>query len=198
MAQLFVPDSSYAWSILNLEGDRYRLSRAHPTQSVGRAVQPESTASLVVADRGGRLSRKGVLLLSRSRAHRGVEALSARSDWVVLAGRDARLRLNGVPVALGLAALRHRDELCFDGGTPLYFSTERVVSLETYEASDSPRCPRCTLGIEAGDGYVRCPGCGVLHHQCQARECWTYTESCALCDQSSDLAAGLRWSPDLL
>ncbi len=198
MAQLFVPDASHAWSILKLEGDRYRLALQRPPKGVGRADQPGSTARLVVADRGGRLSRNGVLLLIRNPVQGGTEPPRSPADWVVLAGRDSRVRLNGVPVALGLAALRHRDELCFDGGAPLYFSTERVASVERYEASDSPRCPRCTLGIEAGDSYVCCPRCGVLYHQGRTRKCWTYAEFCALCPHSTDLAAGLRWSPDVL
>lgn len=203
MAQLFVQDELNVWSVLELTGETYRLSL--PPRSGTKSSAPRATGPLrvriVESPRVERLSQKGALLLNRG-GENGAQAaprpLASSGAWAVLAGANTRLRINGGPVAVGIAALRHRDELCLEGGAPLYFSTERLVSVEEYAGSDSPHCPRCTLAIEFGDASIRCPGCGVLHHQLPERECWTYTPTCALCDQSSDLTAGYRWSPEIL
>jgi hypothetical protein len=203
MAQLFIQDESNVWSVFELASDAYRLSV--PPRTGSKSAAPPSTDHLrlsVVESAGAeRLSEAGALLLSgagREGTQAAPEPPSSPEAWAVLAGTDTRLRINGVPVSVGIATLRHRDELCLDGSAPLYFSTERLVSIETYRREDSPRCPRCTLSIELNDAYVCCPGCGVLHHQLPDRECWTYTPTCALCDQSSDLEAGYRWSPEVL
>ena len=194
MTHIFVPEKTNAWSVLSLKGDRYRLSSQGGPGDKAKGGRRERCAPTVVSDRGGLPSRKGALLLRVNGATGGAEPLS--SDWAVLAGVDARIRINGAPLAVGFAALRHRDELCLHGALPLYFSTERLVSVETYPADDSPRCPRCTLPIEKDDTYVRCPGCNVLQHQLPERKCWTYAATCTLCDQSTDMAAGYRWSPE--
>lgn len=193
MAQLFVQDEANAWSVLNLTDDVYRLTLP-PSQAADRFRPP-----VVEPDRVERLSQAGALLLVRGGVGSvagDTEPMASSEDWAVLAGVGTRLRVNGVGIAVGIATLRHRDELCLDGGPALYFSTERLVNVEKYRANDAPRCPRCTLPIEVGDAYVCCPGCRVLHHQLPERECWTYTPTCTLCDQSSDLSAGYRWSPE--
>lgn len=195
MTHLFVQDDSNRWTVLPLTNDVYRLSLPDPQQAARRAAQASSPAArspVVESTRIGRITRKGALLLKRN----GAEAQASLADWTLLTGTGTRLRLNGVAIAIGIATLRHRDELRLNGSLPLYFSTERLVRVETYRADDSPRCPRCTLPVELGDPSVCCPACRVLHHQHPERECWTYTESCALCDQRSDLAAGYRWSPE--
>ncbi len=205
MAQLFVQDESNLWLVFDLTDDVYRISLPTPEKGAGheaaRSIHQLRTP-VIEPDRVERLSQAGALLLECRAAvnapvsTNSTDALAASAGWAVLAGVETRLRINGGPIPVGIAALRHRDELCFEGGAPLYFSTERLVSVEAYRADDSPRCPRCTLPIELGDSCVCCPGCNVLHHQLSKRECWTYTPTCTLCDQSSDLAAGYRWSPE--
>ncbi len=187
MSQLFIPDGSAAWSVLSLVGAGYRLA-------VGRQVGASVPA--VAPHRGGRLSAKTALLLRRSAEAGEANTAVSSADWAVVAGPAAGVRVNGVPLASGVAVLRHRDEIRVAAAAPVYFSAERVAAAENYMGSDSPRCPRCTLPIEEGQAAVRCPGCGVLHHELADRTCWTYAATCALCDQSSDLEAGLRWSPE--
>ncbi len=211
MAHLFVHDMAHGWSTLALERDRYciSLSRPEPRREPRRekvvANDAESSkpatprAPRVVAARSGPPSKKAALLQNRSRSQPATDTNKAPfppTEWVILAGTDARLRINGVSVAIGLATLRHRDEVCLVGGTPIFFSTERLASVETYRADDAPRCPRCSLAIELGDNFVCCPSCDVIYHQLPDRECWTYSPTCSLCDQSSDLAAGYRWHPE--
>jgi len=43
--------------------------------------------------------------------------------------------------------------------------------------------------------YVRCPQCGVWHHQSDELPCWVYSSSCSLCDHPTALDAGYRWIP---
>ena len=202
MAQLFVQDASNLWSAFRLTEDVYRLSLAAPHKDATHESQ-RATRSLrspiVEPDRVERLSREGALLVRHvgaGNASRTPDSPTSSAQWAVLTGSGTPLRINGVAIPVGIAALRHRDELCIEGGAPLYFSSERLVSVETYCDDDSPRCPRCTLPIERGDAYVCCPDCHVVHHQLPERECWSYMPTCSQCPQSSDLKAGYRWSPE--
>jgi len=128
----------------------------------------------------------------------GSGADGANAGWAVIADGRTRLFVNGEPIETGIALLRDRDELRVDGAEAAYFSAERFAVVEVCDRDDAPRCPRCAQAIARGEMAVRCPGCGVLHHQMTERECWTYLETCALCAQATDLAAGLRWSPEEL
>jgi hypothetical protein len=147
-------------------------------------LEGERAALLSDADHGA------VLLQRHTPAYAG-----GRSGWAVLASDGACLLLNGEPVALGLAVLRHRDELRVGDAGPFYYSDERLAAVEAFASDDAPRCPRCAQPIARGELSVRCPACGVLHHHRADRECWTHVERCALCEQSTDLEAGLRWTP---
>ena len=44
---------------------------------------------------------------------------------------------------------------------------------------------------------VRCPRCRVWHHHSDTGEsCWRYADTCALCDQPTDLdRAEFAWTP---
>ena len=186
MAQIFLKDRSRSWSILPLEAERYHLAspRGHHLPQVYT---------------DGRLSRAGALLLRhQGTPTAGVHATTGATaeDWALLAGPDARLLLNGMPLSLGIAVLHHGDEICFEDGAPIYLSTERRACVETYSAGDAPDCPRCASPIAQGDSVVVCPNCSVIYHQRSDRECFTYGISCAFCDQSSDLTADLRWTPE--
>lgn len=204
MAQIFVRDESNVWSVLKLTDDVYRLTLPSSQDTPGRkSLQPfhHLRTAVIEPDRVERLSQAGALLLFRGGVGSVADAtatgpMAPSEAWAVLAGAGTKLRVNGIAITVGIATLRDRDELCLDGAAPFYFSTERLVNVETYRASDAPRCPRCTLPIEAGEAYVCCPGCRVLHHQLPERECFTYSPTCTLCDQPSDLTAGYRWSPE--
>jgi hypothetical protein len=200
MAQIFLQDSADAWAILSLDDRRYRLAsacgRRHSDSSAQRPARGQRPPEIFL---GGRLSRSGALLLrhQNTQSSDGRDTTSAPSeDWALLAGPDARLLLNGMPLSLGIAVLHHGDEICFEDGAPIYLSTERRACVETYSASDAPDCPRCASPIAQGDSVVVCPNCSVIYHQRSDRGCFTYSESCALCDQPSDLTAELCWTPE--
>ncbi len=200
MAQLFVQSDSSTWSVLALEHDTYRVSLPAPRDETGPGSSPSSPdpcAPVIEPAPVTQPAQPGELLLVRAAAG-DTEPTASPAGWALLGGEQSQFRVNGVGIAVGIAVLRHRDEFCLDGGLPLYFSTERLVSVEVYRGDDSPHCPRCTLPIDRGHSYVSCPGCNVLHHQASERECWTYTPTCALCDHASDLEAGYRWSPEAL
>ena len=201
MTQLFIQDGSRDWSVLPLTEDLYRISlssssrsKTGPDKRVARAAD-SLPVPVVESTRIESIARRGALLLRRDGSS-NTEPPAAPAGWAILAGPGTRIRINGIAIAIGITTLRHRDEIGLEGGAPLYFSTERLASVETYAASDSPRCPRCSLSIEPGDLYVCCPGCNVLHHQRPDRQCFSYSPSCSRCNQSSSLEAGFLWSPE--
>ena len=118
--------------------------------------------------------------------------------WIAFVPADFRLLHNGQPVPAGLRMLAHGDALAVVPGMPAYFSTEEVPCVDTYEENEALSCPRCKLEITRPQTVVRCPACGVIHHELEDRGCWTYAAKCALCPQPTALDAELRWSPELL
>lgn len=127
-------------------------------------------------------------LLRRTSAERG--------SWV-LVGPPA-VRVNGNPLDVGIRVLRDRDEL-LAGGVRTFFSTEALAAVVPFPQSEMPTfCARCKLAIASGAPAVRCPQCGVWHHQSEELPCWTYAPRCALCDQPTALDAGFRWVPEEL
>src|SRR5262245_18008057 len=179
MSQIFLP-SSEGFEVQPIKAAGYRLV---VDGGAGRCVEAIAADAAAPAD---------TLLL------RVPELPDRAESWALLPNRAARVLRNGEPLVLGLAVLRHRDELRVDGAEAFYFSTERLAVVEPCARDDAPRCPRCAQAIERGEPAVRCPGCGVLHHQLSDRPCWTHLPRCALCDQSTDLAAGFRWTPEAL
>ena len=116
--------------------------------------------------------------------------------WVLLAAPAARVRVNGLPLPLGIRSLRDHDEIVF-GQTRLYFSNERVASVESFPSADhAVMCPRCRKEIERESPAVRCPGCSAFYHQLEGRHCWTYSPKCQHCDTETALDAGFRWQPE--
>jgi hypothetical protein len=179
MSQVFISTVD-GWDVEPLERKGYSLRYAEggvetaPWDEQERGGAP-ADALLLLACNGAEGSGKG---------------------WALITDGSVRLLVNGGPVALGIALLRDRDELRVGSAAPVYFSTERLARVEACEREDEPRCPRCASSIARGELSVRCPSCQVLHHQRVGRECWTYLAKCALCDQPTDLAAGLRWTPE--
>jgi hypothetical protein len=122
--------------------------------------------------------------------------------WAVMAPSDVVVRVNGWPLSLGLCVLRDKDEIRLGDARPCFFSTERLARVETMAEPSSPACcPRCTLPIVGGTLGVRCPRCGVLHHQTDELPCWYGDEderftTCANCDQPVTLGTEYQWTPD--
>lgn len=117
-------------------------------------------------------------------------------QWALFAPPD-RIRINGRLELLGLRLLHDRDRLEVRGLPPFYFSTESLAAVEKFPGSEKTVfCPRCRDAIHAGADAVRCPGCGMWHHQMAGRNCFTYAETCALCSQRSALDGRYRWTPE--
>jgi hypothetical protein len=129
----------------------------------------------------------GVTLLRRSR--------EATDVWTLVSA-SAALRLNGAPVPLGLAVLEDRDEIRLPGVTA-WFSTETLAQVEPFPESVARGvCPRCKQTIATGSPAVRCPSCGLWHHESEEFPCWTYADTCAGCGHATALDAGFRWTPE--
>jgi hypothetical protein len=117
--------------------------------------------------------------------------------WLLLAGPGGGVRVNGEEVPLGMHLLRDRDEIKLRGEALVYFSTESPARVEPFPgAARGANCPRCRQVLEPGVAAVRCPRCGIWHHQDDVRPCWVYAPSCAQCDQATSLEGGYEWTPE--
>jgi hypothetical protein len=137
----------------------------------------------------GGAEQAGACLLAR---------IASDEAWVLVLGAGQRLVHNGQPVPAGLRVLTHKDSLALQGREAVYFSTEEAARIEPFAGSAKVTCPRCRGEILAGQPAVKCPGCGVVHHEIEDRNCWTYAKTCALCAQPTVLGCALQWSPEAL
>ena len=131
------------------------------------------------------------------------------NQWSLLTPAGGLVRVNGQSVSLGMRVLQDRDEIVFgsaDGeAVHAFFSTELLAEVAPFPGESPMICPRCKQGIKPLMPAVRCPACGAWHHQIRqgdpehaTRECWTYSERCAICPQPTELGAGYRWTPEVL
>jgi hypothetical protein len=117
--------------------------------------------------------------------------------WFAVADEGAEIVVNGLPLRLGVRALSDRDEIRVAGAGTVFFSTETLARPVPFPGGPHPvSCARCHQDITPGVAAVRCPRCGVWHHECDALHCWTYESHCQLCAQPSALDAGFGWSPE--
>jgi hypothetical protein len=181
MAQLFV-DGGSEWLVAPLEGDAHILS--------GDADTPLRPRVLVEQDGSDAdLTTHPVILR--------VADSSDDECWVVIQTPGSSLRVNGTALVTGVRALSHRDELRVGGAAGrVFFSLERSACVVPFDGVGKSHCPRCQTVIERGTPAVRCPQCGVWHHQSDEFPCWTYSPTCALCDQSTEFESGFRWTPE--
>ncbi|MFQ5653988.1 MAG: hypothetical protein ACE5GW_04575, partial [Planctomycetota bacterium] len=100
--------------------------------------------------------------------------------------------------------LQDRDQIRLRGArAPLVVSGEGPARVEPFPGGESDvECPRCKLPIDPGTPAVRCPHCGVWHHQDLRHDdaekdlpCWTYKPLCATCDRETAPEAGFSWTP---
>jgi hypothetical protein len=176
MAQLFVEDEC-EWPVAPLEGNAHTLG--------GDAEVSLRPRPLADAEDGARP------LILRAPSPSGDE------QWVVIHAPGTGLRINGTALATGIRVLSHRDELRLAGvAGRAFFSLEGLARAAPFDGVEGSRCPRCQRGIEPGTPAVRCPQCGVWHHESEEFGCWSYSPNCALCDQHTELDAGFRWTPE--
>jgi hypothetical protein len=177
MAHLWVRHDGGDWAVQGLASGGLRLDTDPP-----RRLKEE----IVGSD-----DADGILLLR--------DATSEGARWILLAGVQHHVRINGLPLSAGIRVLADRDEIRVAGKEPWYFSTEETAHVVDFPGSDTPiRCPRCKQPVESGMPAVRCPDCGVWHHQAPdiRLPCWTYAELCGACArQPTALEAEFRWTP---
>ena len=176
MAHLWVRNDEDEWAVAPLVGDAFTLLSESPY--VERRCPTEGETALM----------------------RSMHPGEDEAVWVLLAARTTPLRVNGASVGAGIRALDDRDEIRGPAVGQCFFSTEQPASVVSAPAGEQTMfCPRCKLAIEPATPAVRCPLCGVWHHQDDdERPCWTYSAECAVCRHDTDLARGYRWSPDEL
>jgi len=118
--------------------------------------------------------------------------------WVVVAGPDAQLRVNGIPLsALGMRVLADRDEISIAGGGSAFYSAEDLAEVVAFAGADRVMlCGRCRQKIESGSPAVKCPGCGTWYHEHSNLQCFTYHPTCAFCPKPTALDAGFSWVPE--
>ena len=125
---------------------------------------------------------------------------SPTAPWVIVAPRGAQLRINNVPLTTGIRVLANRDAIRLGDSPSMFFSTEHLAHIEGFPLADSVFCGRCKLEIQTHDLAVCCPLCGIWHHEQADHErlCWSYSETCTVCDQPTAASATYRWTPEAL
>jgi hypothetical protein len=121
-------------------------------------------------------------------------------NWVLLAGEDSPIRVNGEPASVCVHAMRHGDELRLGPGLPVVvFSAEHVAAVETYDEDPAGvPCARCGQPVTAGSPAVRCAHCRAWFHQTDKLPCYTYDETCSRCRQPISLEGEPQWLPEAL
>jgi hypothetical protein len=173
----------------------------------GFAALPLKASSYSIS---ARANAPGSLSISVGTTHDGSTALlqalatSSANAWAILSS-PGEIEINGLPLVSGIRVLRDRDAIRFDGGQIAFFSAETTAQIEPFPGNESVSCPRCYSPIVPKKPSVRCPACGVWHHQMPGPEgkrdweCWTRHETCAQCQkQPTDLQAGPTWTPEAL
>ena len=130
------------------------------------------------------------------------ESPTGSTIWVLLAPHSSEVQHNDNPLETGVRVLADRDAIRVRGYGPLYFSSERLAEVQPFPGAPDTYCPRCKLLIDEGDDAVRCVQCDLWHHEShrdEKRRCWTYSKTCSLCDQPTELDnPEFRWTPSEL
>jgi len=110
------------------------------------------------------------------------------AQWVLLAGHEANVRVNGLPMGLASRVLQDHDEILLgdaetDSWRRCFFSRAGAVSVEPFPVNDNPMCcPHCKHPILGGQPAVRCPACGQWHHEMSDGQCcWSLPGCCGGC-----------------
>ena len=182
MAQLWVlqDDQERPWAVVPLDGsaDVHYLT-GDPQQPVVSDTHDESRWPAYVIWHSGS---------------------GGQDKWMLFAsGHQARVSVNGASLGIAMRCLTDKDEIHV-GDSIMFFSTEQLARVSSFPGIGKPaKCPRCKLEIRPGTPAVKCPNCGVWHHQSEDSPCWTYAEKCAaFCDQPTSLEGSFRWVPEVL
>ena len=182
MAHLWLHTTEQEWMVIPLAGEVWTLTGQH--DQPGQLIQAGRATS----------DGHGSVLLKSSQG-------SGKDEiWVLLVPPMHGVCINGEKVVLGICTLSDKDETRVPGRASFFFSTEKLACVEPFPSGSGQRffCPRCKQDIPPTSLAMRCPQCGVWHHQSDDLPCWSYGEHCTLCDQPSDLDADYRWTPEEL
>lgn len=163
------------------------MAHAWIQNKTGWTLQPLGNGSFRLVPEGA--TTEALLLRASAR--------DADAAWLLVTGARGA-RVNGAPVALGVRALRDRDEIQLPGAAPAFFSTEKLVAVEPYAGQAGGKCPRCTREIEPGTPSVRCGSCGSAYHQSEHKACFTYGENpiCVVCACDAVINTDYSWVPE--
>ena len=175
MVNLWLQDTDRQWAVLPLTGDRLPLDATLP--GLARGADAE---------------------FGRAELVRSAEP---DREWVLLAQGEDNLRVNGLPLPLGIRVLRHRDEIRLGSLGTAFFSTETLARVVEYPGPTAVECARCRVEIQKGFLAVQCPNCDVWFHEGpdeagKDRPCFTYAPTCVYCPHGTRLDAGYQWSPE--
>jgi hypothetical protein len=177
---------AYIWH--NPNDDRWTATELHSAASLsGGSIEFVQNIHVIT-------QRREVLLYPTT-------ANARATTWALLAPADSDVRINDALLENGIRIIVDRDAIRVANAPTAYFSTERLACIEAYPDEAPVFCPRCKLMISESDLAVCCSQCGVWHHEQapEGKSCWSYSKTCALCDQSTDLdSAGFRWTPEVL
>ena len=119
--------------------------------------------------------------------------------WLLFTGATAAVWVDGAPQSLGIYHLADGQEILVKGAGVVVLTTEKLPRITALPDSGTEViCPRCKTEIDPGTDAVRCPTCGIWHHEREDLPCWTYEHSthCAMCAQATALDGGLRRIPE--
>ena len=177
MPHLWIRDTDGLWCIAPLEQELYSIG-------IGR----NGVVELVIGN------KDNYTIIARHQTGQ------ARAAWILMVAPERTVRINGAPMPAGIRVLQDRDHVQLHErsiAVSLFYSSELIPRPDVFPGTAQPCfCPRCKQAIEANTPAVRCPGCAVWYHQSDEYPCWTYSASCALCPQKTDLEAGFAFSPE--
>ncbi len=172
MPQMFVQTAEQLWAPVALREDSYELRALLVSAVSGGAAGPlvAAVSARVVSFRDGAVER-----------------------WMVVAGPDAQLRVNGIPLgAVGARVLGDRDELAIPGVGSAYYSTESLAEVVDFPGlARVVLCGRCRQEVVRGHPAARCVGCGTWYHETPELKCFTYSEICNYCPAATVPGRGL-------
>jgi hypothetical protein len=104
--------------------------------------------------------------------------------------------VNGEQILAGACRLSDRDAIRVGRGATMFFSTSQSPVVTAFSGAKPLKCVRCSELIQPGTPAVRCPSCGIWHHQNEERACFDYADRCGGCNvQSTSLDEDSAWSP---
>lgn len=123
-----------------------------------------------------------------------------KNSWLIVAGPGAPVAVNGLPLILGVLALRHKDSITLKGKEFFYSEDSVAVPEPLPEDLTDIRCALCTGRIEPGSPSVACPACGSYFHEDQegagALACWSSCSTCVNCHRPVVKKGETGWLPN--